>query len=367
MIPVHKSTDFSPEVGAVNTGQGVEGQEFLNRECALLSRYQLQRELVGALEKTEFHAHLASKVLNCHTQFRLRRCDQNHAWAKVSNSCGVRLCSHCAHQKAETAGNKVEQFSLGKTNLKYLVLAERNSKNLQEGIKSLYASWDRLRRSVFWKRNVAGCIAVLEVTYSVKRKDWHPHLNILLEGEYMPFKLLNLKWKKATRQRGQTSRIQKANNGTVAELLKYTLKIAEYREGEGTEGRVLEILFDDPRVLDEFLSAVYGVRLIRTYGSFRSMGDVEVEEEKCPDCGSTCFVDCGALHLSQLSFDFDKQVFRPVVSLKKPPRDWLGPTAFCPVSLNYEIRQQAVGISMAVEARQRMRHYEREVAFKFAA
>ena len=357
---MHKSTDLQIE----KPGQIVEAQEFLNKEFSLLDRYEAQALLTGALERTEFHRHLAEKVLGCHKKFRHRRCDNNHDWAKATNSCSVRLCPHCARDKAKTIGTKVQAFVVGKENLKYMVLAERNSKNLAEGISSLYSAWDRLRRSVFWKRRVTGAMVVLEVTYSVKRKSWHPHLNVLFEGDYIPFRELNIKWQKVTEGRGRTSWIQKANEGTVWELIKYTLKVAEYEDT--SEGRVLHLLFEDPRVLDEFLSSVYGVRLIRTYGSFRSMGDVEAEEEKCPDCGSTCFVDLGWASHSQLRFDFDKQVFRVVRSPGEIIEALREGKTFDSSHLNFLIRKQQEAIPLAVEARKAFASHEKRVREKFA-
>jgi hypothetical protein len=332
----------------------------LNKEVSLLDRYEMQKELVGALERTEYHRHLAAKVHNCHKKFRHMRCDQNHDWAKADNSCSVRLCPHCSHRKVKKVGAKVQAFTVGKQNLKYLVLSERNSRNLEEGIRSLYAAWDRLRRSVFWKTRVLGSIAVLEVTWSKKRRDWHPHLNVLFEGEYIPVEALNQRWVKATEGNGGIVFIQKANEGTVFELIKYTLKVAEYKDL--ADGRVLELLFDDPRVLDEFLSAVYGLRVIRTYGGFRSMGDVEGDEEVCPDCGSNNFIDLGLVAHEQLSFDFEKEVFRitrPVCEVEHALRKVL---KFRPA----EFVADPYAIAIAVEARGKMRKYARAVSQRFS-
>ena len=75
-----------------------------------------------------------------------------------------------------------------------------------------------------------GSIAVLEVTYNKRNRTWHPHLKVLIEGEYFPFAELNLAWKNATEGKGRTTHIQQANEGTVKELLKYTLKVAERDE-----------------------------------------------------------------------------------------------------------------------------------------
>ena len=188
---------------------------------------------------------------------------------------------------------RVEQFSRGRNRFRYAVLSEKNSPNLAAGIRSLYAAWSRLRRSLRWKRKVKGCMVVLEVTYNKKRRTWHPHLNVLFEGEYFPFEELKQAWIKATKGCGRTAFIREAKEGTAFELVKYTLKMAERKHT--AEGIIYRILFDQPRVLDEFLSAVYGLRLIRTYGTFRCMnldeeesGD-QNEKDFCPDCNSQYF------------------------------------------------------------------------------
>jgi len=334
-------------------------QEFLSRELRVLDRYEAQGVLVEVLEKTEHHRHLAEKVLLCHKKFRKRRCDQNHTWAKAKNSCACRVCPHCSHHRAGVMGRRTQALVVGKTGLRYVVLAERNCRNLKAGIVSLYKAWNSLRRSVRWLDKVQGSIAVLEVTYNKKRRTWHPHLNVLIEGEYFPFAELNLAWKKATVGKGQTTHIQAANEGTIRELVKYTLKVVERSEaGE------LQLIFDDPAALDEFLAAVYGVRLIRSYGTFRGLkvADEEQPEEECPDCGSKCIVDAGPAQFSQLSFDFEKEVFRVVrgptkqecalhlVRHSPPPRFSTNPES----------------IARAIKARRERTLYERSVCALFS-
>ena len=255
---------------------------------------------------------------------------------------------------------------VGRTGLRYLVLAERNSENLLVGMKSLYAAWMRLRRSVRWKRKVRGCIAVLEVTYNLSDRTWHPHLNVLMEGDYFPFEEVNQLWIKATHGNGRTTYIEKADESTVYELMKYTLKVAE-KDGEGR----LHLIFDQPRALDEFLAAVYGARLVRAYGIFHGLkvDDEEAPEqsEACPDCGSTSVVDLGPVSRGQLSFDFEKQVFRvqhreehDVAKLLtmamefRPEEFWLT-----------RRRNIAERIAAAVEARANRTYYERAVTSKF--
>ena len=328
----------------------------------------MQSLLVRALKATSYHKHLAEKVLGCHKQYRHRRCINGHEWASPSalarDSCFVRLCPHCSHRKSQKQATKVQKFLVGRPMSRYVVLSERNSKNLAEGIRSLYQAWNSLRRSVCWKGKVKGSMAVLEVTYNKKKRTWHPHLNVLMEGEYFPFEELRQAWMKASKGRGRTSFIQAADGGTPFELIKYTLKVAELKDSP--EGQVYELLIDDPEALDEFLSAVHGVRLIRTYGTFRSMAveeeEDEAETETCPDCGTDCWTEIVGCSVDQLSFDFEKKVFRVV----RPPTQRAQALHLVRKAQPAMFSTNPESIAVAVEGRRRSRHYERSIADMFA-
>jgi hypothetical protein len=323
----------------------------LGNEFRLIDRYELQGELVQALENTTHHRHLAEKVHNCHKKFRRKRCDGNHDWATADNSCSVRICPHCSHRRSKILAARMQTFLVGKTELRYAVLAERSSENCEAGILSLWKAWTSLRRSVCWKRKVKGCIAVLEVTYNAKDKTFHPHLNVLMEGEYFPFEELNQAWIKATEGNGQTSFIRAADENTVFELIKYVTKIAD--------------LLEHAAALDEFLSAVYGSRIVRTYGTFRSMKteDEENPGEECPDCGSTCIVDLGRVRTNQLAFDFEKQVFR--VRGSPPAAALIAAIDFSPWKFAMDGFRRPDSVGIALEARTRATRYEKQVRRMF--
>jgi hypothetical protein len=288
---VNKSTD-SYALNDLRPGFSPEATpEFLSDDFRLLDRYELQAALVETLKKTENHTHLVPRVARCHHSFRHWRCDNNHDWAEAENSCSVRICPHDSRRRSLILAGRMEKFLVGKTGLRYAVLAERNSVDLRDGIISLWAAWTRLRRSVRWKRHVKGCIVAMEVTRNREDGTWHPHLNVLMEGDYFPFEELNHAWIEATEHRGQTSYIRAADAGTVRELIKYVTKIAD--------------LLDDAAALDEFLTAVERRRLVRTYGTFYGL-PVEDEanpEACCPDCQSTSTVRLGPVASHQISLD----------------------------------------------------------------
>jgi ribosomal protein S27AE len=300
LIPVNKSTDL---IEVVDSPESDPRQHFLpGKEFRLLDRYELQTELVETLGQTEKHNHLVPKVARCHRSFRHWRCENNHNWAEAENSCSVRVCPHCAYRRTMVLAGRMERFTLGKDGLRYAVLAERNTGDLREGVKLLWESWTRLRRSVRWKKYVKGCVVALEVTYNADGGTWHPHLNVLMEGQFFPFEELNQAWIEATQHRGRTSFIRAADEGTIRELIKYVTKIAD--------------LLDDAGALDEFLTAIERRRLVRTYGSFYGLkvDDEELPQQDgdCPDCGPhmhVSVVKLGYVAPQQVSLDF-KGVFR---------------------------------------------------------
>ncbi|HZC23341.1 MAG TPA: protein rep [Candidatus Binatia bacterium] len=303
---MNKSTD---ERQLADLTESDPRQAFLpSKEFRLLDRYELQTELVATLEQTEKHSHLVPKVAKCHRSFRHWRCENNHDWAEAENSCSVRVCPHCAYRRTLVLAERMERFTLGKAGLRYAVLAERNTDDLRAGVKSLWESWTRLRRSVRWKKHVQGCVVALEVTYNADEGTWHPHLNVLMEGEYFPFEELNRAWIEATEHRGRTSFIRAADEGTVRELIKYVTKIAD--------------LLDDANALDEFLTAIERRRLVRTYGTFYGLkvDDEELPQQDgdCPDCGPHAHVSVvklGYVAPQQVSLDL-----KGVLRVKRPDR-----------------------------------------------
>lgn len=194
---------------------------------------------------------------------------------------------------------------MAKPDLRYVVLSERNSAegDLREGIQSLLSAWTRLRRLLGWKQKVKGCLIALEVTWRPKTRSWHPHLNVLFEGDYFPQKELVQLWKKATRGCGAMVHIKAANAGTVRELIKYVTKIAD--------------LVGEPAALDEFLTAVKSKRLVRTYGTFFGI-TVDDEENagcECVECEragrkDVSVVDLGYVPAYQVSLDFETGILR---------------------------------------------------------
>jgi hypothetical protein len=295
---VHKSTDHNTRRKQVVLTEGFvpdPRQEFLGKEFRLLDRYELQELLVETLAKTKHHRRKAAACADCHRTFRHWRCRNNHDWAEAENSCSVRVCPHCCCRRSRVLASRIDRFLLGReqTALRYVVLSERNSKDVAEGMALLWASWTRLRRSVRWKRKVKGCIVALEVTFNREEETWHPHLNVIFEGEYFPQEELRQLWIEATQHRGEIVWISAVNQGTTREMIKYVTKISD--------------LVGNAPALDRLLTAVHKKRFVRTYGSFYGLSVADEEnpvQGHCPDCESTELVALGHVKPQQVSIDF---------------------------------------------------------------
>lgn len=271
---------------------------FLSEELRVLDRYELQDDLVETLQATNWFQDLAVRVARCHRSFSGYACkDHGHRWAEPINSCGCRLCPHDQRRRSLIMVHRFAPVLLGRPNLRYIVFSEKNSADLVDGIRSLFAAWDRLRRSAFWKHLAIGAIVALEITYNREENTWHPHLNVLFDGEFIPFEDLLEEWIRATRGNGRGCHIQKADEGTVRELLKYVTKLTD--------------LLGIPEAVQRFLLATARRRFVRTYGVFFRI-PIEDDAENfrfCPDCNSAAIIKTGPLNPWQVSLDFEG-VFR---------------------------------------------------------
>lgn len=306
-------------------------QKFLSKEFALLDRYALTDALADTMQGTKYQ-YRASAILNCHRTFKGRTCRNGHRWARAAKSCGSRICPHCCRQRAVEIAQKLEPFlcSRPENSLRFMVLTDRNCVDLDEGRELIFAAWDRIRRSVEWGKKVAGCIVTFEATYNphcvcglrkrqhegvdretdckfrkakTQTDPWHPHLNVMAEGEYFPHAQLCRMWDKATNGRAKVVHVSAVRNGFIdleeggtskaaRELVKYITKASD--------------LVGDKEALVQFLDAVYNRRLLRTYGSFYGLKleeEIESRAEVCPDCGSVEWVETGLVNPQHVSMD----------------------------------------------------------------
>ncbi len=126
---------------------------------------------------------------------------------------------------------------------------------LQESVNSLYRGFTRLRQQPWWKAKVEAGIAVLEVTRNAATGGWHPHLHVLIRGDYVPQKLVAMTWEAIT----GTSRIVDVRR--VKSLQNASRYVTKYLSKTGDDS-----LYADGAALQELIMATRRRRTVVTFG-----------------------------------------------------------------------------------------------------
>jgi hypothetical protein len=111
-----------------------------------------------------------------------------------------------------------------------------------------------------WRSCVTGGIIFTEVKRSKDAKYWHPHLHILYEGSYIDHTAISRLWRSCTGDSYIVDlRMCRNHNDIAAYVTKYVSKPCT------------DPIVDNPELLDEFVSAMRGLRLMQPFGTWYHM------------------------------------------------------------------------------------------------
>jgi len=136
------------------------------------------------------------------------------------NACRSRHCPYCRAKAMSTLRNTISAEIADYKWPTFLTLSVRHNEAdpLEDLIELLYSSWTKLLRSQVMEGVRAG-IKVVEIKRTAN--GWHPHLHIIMDSEWIPHKLLQAAWIKAT---GGSSQVNVTR-------IKSTAKATEYVAG----------------------------------------------------------------------------------------------------------------------------------------
>lgn len=182
----------------------------------------------------------------------------------TANYCHDRLCVPCGAARSGQVARALIKEAAGKSVL-FLTLTLRHSPTpLNAQIDRLYASFAALRRRPWWRQQVKGGAAVLEVKVGVDGL-WHVHLHCLVLADFIQHKLLCDEWHSITGD-SYICDIRRIKN---EEAIRY---VAAYT------GKPLDAsIYKSTDRLDEFISAIKGRRVINTFGAWSKV------DTKAPD------------------------------------------------------------------------------------
>ena len=196
---------------------------------------------------------------NCGSNAWVVRNEQDPtAWAVVSDHCHDRFCRPCAAFRGRTIASNVADH-LQDRQYRFLTLTIKTTDlTLKQGVDKLYRSFAALRRTKIWLDKVVGGCAVCEVKPKDGTDGWHPHLHAIIEGRFLPLKLIRKHWLRIT---GDSFIVDIAIGRDAASAARYVSKYITKPFDNDTTRR--------PHRLIEAIKALHGRRLVSTFGNWR--------------------------------------------------------------------------------------------------
>lgn len=175
------------------------------------------------------------------------------------NCCHDRLCIPCqkTRQSAVVEGIILRMLD-APAPCRFLTLTLKHSDALLAvQLERLVSSFKSLRKHPQCSQALAGGAWFIEVKLSRNKSQWHPHLHIITEGQFLDQKTLSKSWLEVT---GDSYICDIRSIGDLRERANYVAKYAT----KPLHNEVTLI----PGKLDEFVVAIKGKRLYQCFGTW---------------------------------------------------------------------------------------------------
>lgn len=177
--------------------------------------------------------------------------------------CKSRHCRPCAKAKAGLiSANLRKKMQPGKTleSMRYRFFTftlKHSAKPLTDQIKRLYKCFAKLRKTDLWVNTQNGGAMMFE-THQNLAKEWHPHLHVIADGNFVNAEKLSKEWKRIT---GDSHRVDVKAVKSAKDAVYYVSKYV-------TKG-VPDQVWNSDDAAQEWIAASRGLRTCATFGSWR--------------------------------------------------------------------------------------------------
>jgi Replication protein len=200
---------------------------------------------------------------NCGAECMVEWSDTADRYRLRASYCKCRHCRPCAKARAGLIAmnlrNRIEmKAEKAGDRYRFITLTLKHSEQpLHDQIRRLQHCFTRLRATKFWRKSQRGGCSMVEVKLS-SNGEWHPHLHILGEGDFLRQETLSKEWLKIT---GDSFRVDVRKIDSGKDAVHYVSKYVT----KGTNDEV----WDDPDKAQEWIIATRGLRTCATYGTWR--------------------------------------------------------------------------------------------------
>lgn len=180
--------------------------------------------------------------------------------------CRDRLCPLCSTHRGREAAAKACKLTESMNAPRFITLTTKaNNLPLFLRLRHLVCSFNALRKTDEWKKWVKGGIYALEVTYNASSGQWHPHLHVIADGEYIPQPKLRSMWQKIT---GDSFVVDVRAIPDRAKAARY---IATY------VAKPFDVSNWPADAIREYAETLHGVRMINAFGSCHKANPVDTD------------------------------------------------------------------------------------------
>lgn len=117
----------------------------------------------------------------------------------LSSACKLRWCWTCAQAKRTYLSHEIAAWIRRTRFHRFMTLTLKHSDDpLDSQIDFLYKSFQKLRKSKFFKKHIKHGIWFFQIKRSKKTKEWHPHLHCIIQTRWVPYNELRNTWLKVT-------------------------------------------------------------------------------------------------------------------------------------------------------------------------
>lgn len=210
---------------------------------------------------------IANKLSGC-CRAPMILCDREETTLRLSERrCRSRCCPRCRRFRSREIQHRLIAACTKMDARRFLTLTLKSEDSpLRDQLKHLRKAFARLRRHRFWRSRVTGGVYCVEVTYNHDRRQWHPHLHAIIDGEYVPKGQLSDAWAEAS-EGSYIVDIRRVNS--ASSVASY---IAKY-VGKSDDASLLP-----DAVLLEWATSVHGLRLVHSFGNLHGVDLVEKPE-----------------------------------------------------------------------------------------
>jgi hypothetical protein len=173
--------------------------------------------------------------------------------------CGVRLCPWCTRHRTAEATRQILAAMATMLHPRVIVLTLRSVCGpLSPQLDHLRRAFRRLRSYKKWKDLVTAGIYAIEVTFNTVTKRWHPHVHMIVDGQYFPKFLLTNLWRKAS-EGSEITWIQDVTNPNED-----ALELAAYI------GKPPAVAHLGLAAIQEYARVTTGLRMLQPFGTLRT-------------------------------------------------------------------------------------------------